>query len=238
MTANHKIYIILIFVLLAFSAAAQVVAVPEGAQPYNSKDGNCIWLTKWTAEQVKSYYEKGKYKPETVTAIKDQTSAGFKMYFKHSGSRGWQKYQIKVSGIKTKDAIDFYKQSNPELLLVPFAALRELVGSHGHTMADFKKVYKQYEHLACRLYKQIPDEKGVLADEMSMLLKKYTNALSVNDGNLLAMHGNAGMVSPSNSKQTENDTWDYWLQFLSELDAIGYMTIIEYSISPTLETPF
>ncbi len=238
MATNYKIYIIIIYVLLAFTAGAQVVGVPNGSQPYNTKDGNCIWLSKWSAEQVKNYYQSAKYKPEVVSELKDQTSAGYKLYFKHAGSRGWQKYQVKVSAIKTKDAIDYYKQTNPDLLMVPFIALKEQVGKSGHSIADFKKVYKQYEHLACRLYRQVPDENGVLADEMSLLLKKYSDALAVNDGNLLAMHGNEAVIPKDIRSNTEKDTWDYWLQFLQELDTIGYTTIIEYSISPTLETPF
>lgn len=225
--------------LLTSPVKCQVAGVCENTVAYNSKATNCIWLSNLTAKEIKEQYEnRTDFKPEKVLPVNEKTSEGYRLYYKHQGKRGWQKYCITVTTIKTNDCIDYYKSSNPDLLMVPFKGIKELVGKFGHTSADFKKVYKKYEHLACRVYKQVPDNKGVLNDEMTVLLQKYIEGVDNYDANLMASGDNTAVTPVVDS--TEKDTWEYWLKFLDDLDKRGFSTLIEYSTCPLDQerTPF
>lgn len=226
--------------LLPSPVKCQVARVCDNTVAYNSKATNCIWLSNLTAKEIKAQYEsRSDYKPEKVVAVNDKTSEGYRLYYKHQGKRGWQKYCITITTIKTSDCIDYYQSSNPDLLMLPFKGIKELVGKFGHTSADFKKIYKKYEHLACRVYKQVPDNKGVLNDEMTVLLQKYIDSVGSYDSNLMASGDNSAIAAVTN-ESAGKDTWDYWLSFLEDLETRGFTTLIEYSTCPLDQerTPF
>lgn len=237
-----KSLLFLIFsgLLLTSPVKSQVAGVCENTVAFNSKATNCLWLSNLSAKEIKEQYEnRSDYKPEKIVPVNEKTSEGYRLYYKHQGKRGWQKYCITVTTIKTTDCIDYYKNSNPELLMLPFMGLKELVGKFGHTSADFKKVYKKYEHLACRVYKQVPDNKGILNDEMTVLLQKYIEGVERFDSNLMASGDNSSVI-PVVDNSAKKDTWDYWLKFLDDLNTRGFHTLIEYSTCPLDQerTPF
>jgi len=186
-----------------------------------------------TADQVKAFYlSEIPYKPELITELSDKTTEGFKISYKHEGSLGWQKYSIKVSTIQLNECIAYYEKYNPDLLMLPFNGLREMVGSFGHSQADFKKVYKQYQYLSCKLYKEFIDDKGNSLNEMAMLMQKYNAALNASEEHLMAS-GDKSIPVPV-TKQSK-DNWDYWLGFINELDRMGYITLIEYSTANVIK---
>lgn len=217
-------------IMLSLHAIAQIAQPPTDAIAYSSKPANTIFLTNMTADQVKAYYVKNfEYQPEKVTPVADKTSKGYKFYYKHQGSLGWQKYWIKITTINTNDCIAYYESFNPDMLAAPFIPLKAQIGKYNHTNNDFKKVYKQYQHLACRLYRQVPDSSGNLVDEMTVLMSRYLDNL--NHESSLMVSGGKGVVT-SIEKKDGSDTWDYWLEYLRELDKTGYVTLIEYSLAP------
>jgi hypothetical protein len=225
MNVRRSVLVVMI-ALFHLPVLAQIKALPN-AVPYSNKAGNCIWLTNMTTEQVKAFYlSEINFKPEQVVPFADKTSEGCKLFYKHEGSLGWQKYSIKVTTVKIADCISYYEKHNPDLLMLPFMGLKSSVGNFDHTAADFKKIYKQYQYLPCRLYKESIDNKGNVTNEMAMLLQKYSNALSVSADNLMASGDN---VAPVPMGKLPKDNWNYWLEFLRELDTIGYITLVEYS---------
>lgn len=227
-----KVFLLLILGVLHFTdVKAQVVGVFPDAVPLNENPGNCIWLSNQTADQIKAHYlQNSLFKPEKVVAIADKTSKGFRIYYRHQGSLGWQKYWIKVTTINTKECISYYEDFNPDFLTAPFKGLKSIVGTFGHTPSDYKKIYKQYQHVACRLYEQTADDKGYITDEMAMLLTKYTKESDVQELNLIASEGK-GFTAPAQTEAT-TDNWNLWVSFLEELDKKGYVTLIEYSTCP------
>jgi hypothetical protein len=227
-----KLFLFLILGILQFTdIKAQIVGVFPDAVALNENPGNCIWLSNQSADQIKVHYlQNSKFKPEKVVAVADKTSKGYRMYYKHQGSMGWQKYWIKVTTINTKDCIGYYEDYNPDLLLAPFKGLKSLVGTFGHTSSDYKKIYKQYQHVACRLYTQTADDKGYIADQMTMLLSKYTKETELQEPDLIASEGK-GFAAPAKAEATI-DHWNHWVSFLEELDKKGFVTLIEYSACP------
>lgn len=223
--------IILTLGLCFTTSNAQIPGVCADAVPFSSKPGNCVWLTNMSADQVKKHYTELAIKPEKVTPVSDKTADGYRLYYCQTGSKGWQKYWIKITTVNTKNSVAFYEDYNPGLLMVPFQGLKDLIGKYGHTQAEFKKVYNKYEHLACRLYKQAIDNQGNLKDEMSVLYERYEDSLSTKTQNLAAADNQVALAMEQ--KNTEIDSWDHWVRYLDVLDKCGYTTIIEYSISPT-----
>lgn len=222
----RKSLIIIICLFFGLSLSAQIQTMSESV-PYSTKPGNTMWLTNLTAEQVKAFYlDKIPFTPEKIVNLNDKTTEGYKMYYKHQGSLGWQKYSISVSTLKIKDCISFYENTNPDFLMLPFIGLKSSVGTFNHTPGDFKKVYKQYQYLACKLYRESIDQKGNVSNEMAVLLQKYMAAVNASDENLVA--AGDGVV-PVPQTKTQRDNWNYWLNFLQELNNIGFVTLIEYS---------
>ncbi len=226
-----KSLVILALGLFYIGSNAQIPVVCANAVPFSNKPGNSVWLTNMNADQVKKYYAELSIKPEKITPISDKTSDGYRLYYCQPGSKGWQKYWIKITTVNTKNSISFYENYNPELLMVPFQGLKELVGKFGHTQADFRKIYNKYEYLACRLYKQAIDNQGNFKDEMAVLFEKYEDSLRSNYQNLTAANNQVPIVAEEDGK--EIDSWDHWVKYLEALDKCGYTTIIEYSITPT-----
>lgn len=222
----RKSLLVIMIALFHLPVSSQITAVPN-AVPYSSRPGNCMWLSNMTTEQVKDFYlNEISFKPEQIVPFSDKTSEGCKLFYRHEGSLGWQKYSIKITTVKIEDCITYYNNHNPDLLMLPFMGLKPLVGSFNHTSADFKKIYKQYQYLSCRLYKESVDKKGNTTNEMAMLLQKYRNALAVSEENLMA---SGEKVAPVPPEKLLKDNWNYWIGFLEELDTIGYITLIEYS---------
>lgn len=212
--------------ITCLNTLGQIKSIPQSV-PFSNKAGNTMWLTNLTAEEVKAFYlDNIKFKPEKVVSFSEKTSNGFKMYYKHEGSLGWQKYSITVSTLDVNHCVRYYEENNPDLLLLPFAGLKSLVGSFGHSAADYKKIYRQYQYLACKLYRETTDQKGNVTNEMAFLLEKYNKAIAAANENLVAS-GDA--VSPVPLGNTKTDNWNTWLNFLKELDTLGYITLIEYS---------
>lgn len=228
-----KSFLILCIIIMQFPIAnAQIVGLSPNVVAFSSQPGNCMWLTNQTAEQIKAFYmNNAEFKPEKIVPLADNTSKGFRLYYRHQGSLGWQKYWIKITTINLNNCVAYYKDSNPDILMIPFEGLRAQVDTYDHSLSDFKKIYKQYQHLACKLYKVSTDDKGYTMSEMESLLKKYTDELTTVDQNLMASEG-TGAVSPAQTESTKKDNWDYWVRFLEELDSKGYTTLIEYSTCP------
>lgn len=223
---NLRSLIVILISIFHLPLFAQIKALPD-AVPYSNKPGNNMWLTNMTAEQVKAFYlSEISFKPEQIIPFTDKTSEGCKLSYKHEGSLGWQKYSIKITTVKIEDCISYYDKTNPDLLMLPFMGLKSIVGTFNHTPADFKKIYKQYQYLSCRLYKESVDKKGNVTNEMAMLLQKYSNALAVSGENLLA---SGDKSAPVPMEKNNKDNWNYWLEFLQELDTVGYITLVEYS---------
>ncbi len=210
---------------------AQVPGVCADAVPYSNKPGNTIWLTNLSADQVKKHYAELSVKPEKITPVSDKTADGYRLYYCQAGSKGWQKYWIKITTVNIRNSVAFYEDYNPDLLMIPFQGLEDLVGKYGHSQSDFKKVYNKYQHLACHLYKQATDSNGNIKDEMGVLFEKYKDALAIQNQNIAAADNQVAITIEQNSNNS--DSWDYWLKYLDELDKCGYTTIIEYSISPS-----
>ena len=232
MKVNKSFLILCIFIMQLSIANAQIVGLYPDVVPFSSQPGNCMWLTNQTADQVKTFYlNSATYKPEKIVPLADNTSKGFRLYYRHQGSLGWQKYWIKITTVNLNNCVAYYKDSNPEILMIPFEGLKAQVDAYDHSSSDFKKVYKQYQHLACKLYKVYTDDKGYSFNEMDKLLKKYSDALVTENQNLMASEGN-GAVAPEQTDAVKKDNWDYWLRFLEELDSKGYTTLIEYSTCP------
>lgn len=224
--------LILIVLSLSFycKVEAQFAGLCENSFPLNNKSGNCIWLTNLTADQIKDQYlNRTDFKPEKIIPINEKTTEGYRLYYRHMGKLGWQKYWIRITTIRTGNTVSYYEENNPELLMQPFRGFKPLIGNYGHTTADFKKIYKQYQHLACRMYRQIPDNKGNLSDEMTMLLQKYLDATI--EENLIASDNKDIAISTEQSTPVK-DNWDYWIQFLQELETRGFISLIEYSTCP------
>ncbi|HLN53551.1 MAG TPA: hypothetical protein VK212_07560 [Lentimicrobium sp.] len=225
-----KSLVILILGLYNTPLNAQIPGVCADAVPFSNKSGNCVWLTNMSSDQVKKHYTELGIKPEKVTPVSDKTADGYRLYYCQPGSKGWQKYWIKITTVNTKNSVEFYEDYNPGLLMVPFQGLKSLVGKFGHTQADFKRVYNKYQHLACRLYRQASDNQGNLKDEMSVLYERYEDSLSMKNQNLASADNQVVIAMEQNS--SEFDSWDHWVSYLELLDKCGYVTIIEYSISP------
>lgn len=222
----RNILIILLSFLFSLNVSAQIQTMSESV-PYSTRPGNTMWLTNLTSEQVRDFYlDKIPFKPEKIVPLNEKTAKGYKLYYKHQGSLGWQKYSISVTTLDIKNCICYYEDTNPDLLMLPFTGLKSMIGSFNHTPADFKKIYKQYQHLACRLYRESIDSKGNVSNEMATLLQKYMTAATVSEENLVA---SGDMSTPVPQEKIKKDNWNYWLGFLQELDNMGYITLIEYS---------
>lgn len=228
-----KSFLILCIIMLQLPLVnAQIVGLCPDVVPFSSQPGNCIWLTNQAAEQIKTFYlSRADYKPEKVVPLADKTSKGYRLYYRHQGSLGWQKYSIKITTINLDNCVAYYKDSNPDILDIPFEGLRAQVDIYDHSLSDFKKVFRQYQHLACKLYRVSVDDKGYTINEMDNLLKQYNDGLSTDGQDLMASDGTTA-VSPSPTETVKKDSWDYWLRFLEELDSKGYITLIEYSTCP------
>jgi len=228
-----KSFLILCIIIMQLPLVnAQIVGLSPDAVAFSSQPGNCMWLTNQTADQIKAYYlSNAEYKPEKIVPLADNTSKGFRLYYRHQGSLGWQKYSIKITTINLDKCVEYYKDSNPDILDIPFEGLRAEVDTYDHSLSDFKKIFKQYQYLACKLYRVSLDDKGYTMNEMDVLLKKYNDGLSIEGQNLMASDGTAA-VSPSSTENVKKDNWDYWVRFLEELDSKGYTTLIEYSTCP------
>jgi hypothetical protein len=105
-----KLFLFLILGILQFTdIKAQIVGVFPDAVALNENPGNCIWLSNQSADQIKVHYlQNSKFKPEKVVAVADKTSKGYRMYYKHQGSMGWQKYWIKIALVIMKTTIQTY----------------------------------------------------------------------------------------------------------------------------------
>ncbi len=210
---------------------AQVPGVCADVVPYSNKPGNTIWLTNLSSDQVKKHYAGLAVKPEKITPVSDKTADGFRLYYCQPGSKGWQKFWIKITTVNVRNSVAFYEDYNPRLLLVPFQGLEELIGKFDHTQAEFKRVYNKYQHLGCHLYKQAMDSKGNYKDEMTVLYEKYKDALATENQNIAAADNQVALSIEQN--KNNQDSWNHWLKYLEELDQCGYITIIEYSIPPS-----
>lgn len=228
----RRSFSLLFFLLLICNyVISQVKVVDNSAIPYCDNADNCMWLSNLSAEEVLSLYlSKSDSKPIKVNDLKESTSYGYQLNFKKDNLQNVQKFSIKITTLRENECLDFYEKHNPEVLRVIFNDLKDQVGKNGHTYSDYKKIYHQYKHLGCRLYKQIEDAEGNLTDEMSYLLKQYQNSERKDQDNYLATTGLSDFGL--SKKKLSTDKWNYWINFLKDLETRGYITLIEYNTAP------
>jgi hypothetical protein len=218
---------ILLLIFLSCFTNGQTPVSNNAAVPYSSESDN-MWLSNNTAADVVSHFlSNEKVNILKISPFKDFNTSGYQIIYTTAVDNKPQKFSVKVTSVNVNECVSYYEKNNPEFLQVIFQELRDLVGYDGFTMNDYKKVYNQYKHLGCKLYRKVKDEDGTLTDEMSLLLNQYRDLYNRNNDSSLASVGQKAIINSSNS--IENNKQNYWINFLNELSSKGYITLIEYN---------
>jgi len=232
-----------ILILLLALAASFTKAQSERIEPFvdavpysiSSNIKSNFYLTNKDASVVKAFFTSpGQYQPEEVVAVDDGYYHGFRLCYNSPDCAGRETPArwIQVVTINTRESIGWFEKSNPEFLMIPFLGIKDIVGRDGHSKSDFREVFKQYKHLACRLYQQ--SDEAVGENALSAVLHAYNTRIGLQTDQLLAS-GNDGVFPRPGSNQA--DYWDLWIQCLEEIDQAGYITLIEYSDDPSFWGP-
>jgi hypothetical protein len=220
--------------LLTLTLKAQSARVEPfvDAVPYSLKTPSGLFLTNQDAASVKDFFNsQTSIRPEKIIAVDEGYYHGYRLCYNkancmdHQSAAAW----IQVLTIDEKECIAWFEKKNPELLMVPFLGMKELAGRHKQTKEEFREVYNHYKKLSCRLYRQSEDSKGEEANELSLVLEKYSNRINRQTDQMFASNSNESLTLPMSDNEY---SWSLWLQCLEELEVVGYVTLIEYSEFP------
>lgn len=229
---------LLILIISLTFVSTDLKAQPEGvgpfddAVPYSLKSPSNLYLTNRDAEEVKAFFtETGKLQPNRVIAVNEGYSHGYRLCYNNSACNGsdlparW----IQVVTIDVAECLSFFEEHNPELLMAPFQGLKTLSGKQRLGDNEFSKVYDRYKHIACLLYRQSEDHEGMMANELALVIHRYSDKIELETNQMLASDGDGVMLLPGNNARNE---WELWIECIEEINVVGYTTLIEYSDAP------
>ena len=229
---------LLILIISLTFVSTELKAQPEGvgpfadAVPYSLKSPSNLYLTNRDADEVKAFFtQAGKVQPNRIIAVNEGYSHGYRLCYNNSACSGSDQPAswIQVVTIDAAECLSFFEEHNPELLMAPFLGLKTLSVKQWPGDNEFSKVYDRYKHIACLLYRQSEDHEGVMANELALVIHKYSDKIDLETSQMLASGGEGVMLRPGNNERNE---WDLWIECLEEIDVVGYTTLIEYSDAP------
>jgi len=229
---------LLILIISLTFVSTELKAQPEGVGPfadavaYDLKSPSNLYLTNRDAGAVMAFFtEAGKIQPERIIAVDEGYYHGYRLCYNSEScnDRDLPAQWIQVLTLDTRECLAWFEEYNPDLLMAPFTGLKALSGKQGHPGSEFSKVYDQYKYLACRLYRQSEDHEGGDANELALVIHKYSDKIDLETNQMLASGGDGVMLRPGNNDRNE---WDLWIECLEEIDVVGYTTLIEYSDAP------
>lgn len=226
--------LIILSALLTLTVKAQSARVEPfvDAVPYSLKTQSGLFLTNQEAAFVKDFFTaQSAARPDKIVAVDEGYYHGYRLCYSKTDCNNHQSVAswIQVLTIDEKECIAWFEKTNPELLMVPFLGLKELAGRHKQAKAEFREVYNRYKKLSCRLYRQSEDSKGEEANELSLVLAKYSDRINLQTDQIFASNSYAPLTLPMSDNE---NSWSLWMQCLEEIDVVGYITLIEYSEIP------
>lgn len=228
-----SILIILLALAVSFTKAQSERVEPfVDAVPYSINNPSNIYLTNQDASAVKDFFtEAGQLQPAKIVRVDDGYYHGYRLCYNSTdcASRETPARWIQVVTIDTRESIGWFEKYNPDLLMVPFSGMESIIGRNGHSKSDFRNVYNQYKHLACRLYQQTEDTEAPYSNKLAMVLYRYHTKISLQTDQMLASGDDGVLLKPV---KNQTDYWELWMQCLGEIDQAGYITLIEYSDHP------
>jgi hypothetical protein len=225
---------IILLALSAFYSKAQPARVEPFADavPYSMKSASNVYFTNQDAASVKAFFEEQTgVMPEKIIRVDEGYYHGFRICYSNSICTDADKISswIQVLTINTEECFEWFEQTNPEFLMIPFVGIKETARKNRQLQDDFNKIYDQYKYLACRLYRLSEGSDGQESDELSLVLQKYSERVNNQTDQMLASGDNNSYVKPRNAG---SDQQNLWVQCLEELSLVGYITLIEYSDPP------
>jgi hypothetical protein len=225
---------VILLALSAFYSKAQPVRVEPFADavPYSMKSATNVYFTNQDAGTVKTFFEEQTgIRPEKIITIDEGYYHGFRICYSNISCTDTDKTSswIQVLTINTGECIEWFEQTNPEFLMIPFQSMKETARRNRQFQNEFNKIYEQYKYLSCRLYRLSEGSDGHESDELSLVLQKYSERVNNQTDQMLASGDNSSYVKPRNAG---SDHQNLWIQCLEELTQVGYITLIEYSDPP------
>lgn len=231
---KNSALLILFIALLSSNSRAQsdkIESFPD-ALPYSMKTPSNLYLTNHDAESVLAFFRQNNHLvPDGIVTVDEGYSHGYRLCYNSKGRSASDRTAdwIKIYTINTQECLDWFQESNPEFLMIPFNEIKGLAGKAERPKDDFTKVYEHYKHVACRLYRQSETPEGEETDELALVMQKYSSKIDLETGLMLASEGDELMMKPVSRNEYN---WNLWMQCLDEMDMVGYITLIEYSQIP------
>lgn len=233
----------LLIVLLAcasFAGAQRIEIAPyPDAVPISIDGLGQMYLSNTDALTLKEHFT-AEFAPDKIIPIVDNYFSGYRLCF-NSGScqsEGESGDWIQILTIDEEAALAWFGENTPEVLALPFEGLKKCIGPNGHTTADYNKMVEKYRSISSKMYPQTIAPNGMQTDELTATVQRTELRLKKNSEHMYVSL-NSGGLSSSESDHPQNQTidlWTEWIKCFDEIQAKGYISLIEFN-EPAI-TPF